>query len=203
MNKVISVMGILFFLSCAPVIELGPRRGFHSGGQGVANPDMDIIEPDSLGTNIGLNPYLQGYNDGMMTAKNESFGGCLVGGCLISTAGVIAGLYGQEILGTIGIESNGQLSDILCLAGGITISVGSVYMANRIIGVSVPDPMVEDSLYRKGFVEGYRRSYKSRRLNESLKGTAIGVGTTCAGVAALALIALFIFLSTWGGIGGY
>jgi hypothetical protein len=81
---------------------------------------------------------------------------------------------------------------ILSLVGGITTSVGSVYLANRIAKVSVPDPMVNDTLYRRGFMEGYRVSFKSRRLNESLKGTAIGMGTTCAGYAIIGLFAMFL-----------
>lgn len=189
------------FLSCAPAVRMQYIPVYYPEQNALLKSEDEVSDSlsDPNKTDIDMGPYLKGYNDGMITAKNESFGGCLAGGCLIGAAGVIAGLYGQEILGTIGIESNGQLSDILCLASGITISVGSVYIANRIIGVSVPDPISKDSLYKKGFIEGYRRSYKSRRLNESMKGTAIGVGTTCAGVAALALIALFVFLNTWGG----
>jgi hypothetical protein len=192
----------LMFLSCAPAVRMQDRPGYYPEQNALLNSEDEfsdsLADPDQTNSNMG--PYLKGYNDGMMTAKNESFGGCLAGGCLIGAAGVIAGLYGQEILGTIGIESNGQLSDILCLVSGITISVGSVYIANRIIGVSVPDPISKDSLYKKGFIEGYRRSYKSRRLNESMKGTAIGVGTTCAGVALAYIVLIYLVINMLRGI---
>jgi hypothetical protein len=147
-----------------------------------------------------MGPYLKGYNDGMMTAKNASQGCCLVGGCLLGASGVAAGVYAPSLLfgDPYGYSETTQtLIVILSLVGGIAAGVGSVYLANDVLNVAVPDPMAEDSLYRKGFMEGYRVTFKSQRLRESLKGTAIGVGITCVGVAVVALLFVAIIASMW------
>jgi len=174
---------------------------FISGARESRNPDMDMIEPDSFGTGISLNPYLQGYNDGMITARNSSTGCCMVGGCLLGASGVTAGVFAPSVL--FGdpyrySETTQKLITILSLVGGIAAGVGSVYLANDILNVPIPDPMAEDSLYRKGFMKGYRVGFKSQRLRESLKGTAIGVGTTCAGYAAYVVFLLVLLLREFG-----
>jgi len=190
MNKYLCICALFFCTACAPAVKMKLPPDATPSAVLTSSQEIAAHEPDSSGTLIDLSAYYQGYNDGLMFARSESSGGCLVGGCFLGSASVVAGFFAPAIFG---ISLTGSPIQMYTVTGGIVAGMGSIYLANQIAGVPVPDPIAGDSLYQKGVVDGYRRSFKSRRLNESLKGSAVGVGTTCIGISALALIAWLAF----------
>jgi hypothetical protein len=190
MNKYLCICALFFCIACAPAVTMKLPQDATPSDVATSSPEIASNKSDSSGNRSDLSAYYQGYNDGLIFARSESYNGCLAGGCLLGSASVIAGFFTPAVFG---ISLAGSPVQMYTVSGGIVAGMGSIYLVNQIAGVSAPDPIAGDSLYQKGVVDGYRRSFKSRRLNESLKGSAIGVGTTCIGISVLALLAWLAF----------
>jgi hypothetical protein len=188
MNKWIFVVAVFFCISCAPGVRMQNKPAYYPEQNALLNSEDEFSDSLTDQTDNDLGPYLKGYHDGMMMARNVPLGGCMVGGCLIGAAGVAAGAFAPFILSSNPLKS----TQFVFLFGSIPVTLGSVSMANKLINVMVPNPMTEDSLYQQGFKIGYRVCIKSRRQHESLKGTGIGVGTACLGLAVLMIYIVIV-----------